>query len=73
MHTSRSPFMTVNWTNVLAATMVGLAIVMLNVRFIAANIRLSRLHDAVSAWRVFKMSAGYLFIVLCLIVLGHVA
>lgn len=66
-------FMTVNWTNVLAATVMALAIVILNARFIAANIRLSRLHDAVSAWRVFKMSASYLFIILFLIVLGRVA
>lgn len=66
-------FMTVNWANFLVATVVGLAIAVLNVRFVVANIRLSRLHDAVSAWRVFKLSASFLFIILCLIVLGHVA
>ena len=65
--------LTVNWTNVLVATLVGFAVAALNVRFILANIQLSRLHDAMSAWRVFKLSASYLFIILCLIVLGHVA
>jgi len=66
-------FMTVSWTSVLAAVLVGLSIVVLNVRFVAANIRLSKLHDAPNAWRVFKMSASYLFIMLCLVVLGHLA
>jgi len=66
-------FMTVNLANFLVATVVGLAIAVLNLRFVVANIRLSRLHDAVSAWRVFKLSASFLFIILCLIVLGHVA
>jgi protoheme IX farnesyltransferase len=65
--------MTVNWVSLLVASVIGLAIIGLNVRFIAANIRLSRLHDAISAWRVFKLSASYLFIILCLIVLGHIA
>jgi len=65
--------LTVNWTNVLVATLVGLSVAAVNVRFVLANIRLSRLHDAISAWRVFKLSAGYLFIILCLIVFGHVA
>jgi len=66
-------FMTVSWVNVLAAALVGLLIVVLNVRFVLANIRLSKLHDGPNAWRVFKMSASYLFIMLCLIVLGHLA
>jgi len=65
--------MTVNWSNVLVATLVGLAIVVLNVRFVVANVRLSKLHDRLNAWRVFKMSASYLFIMLCLVVLGHLA
>jgi len=64
---------TVNSENLLVVTIVGLAIVVLNMKFLVANVRLSMLHDAMSAWRVFKLSASYLFIVLCLIVLGHVA
>jgi protoheme IX farnesyltransferase len=65
--------LTISWTNVLVAMVIGVAVILLNARFIIANIRLSRMHDGLSAWHVFKLSAGYLFIILCLIVFGHIA
>ncbi len=64
--------LTVNWSNIVVATIVGLAVLALNVRFLLANLQLSRAADAKSAWKVFKLSAGYLFIILFLVVIGHV-
>jgi heme O synthase-like polyprenyltransferase len=46
--------------------------VLLNARFLVANLRLARSPGAMNAWKVFKFSAQYLFIMLVLIVLGHV-
>jgi len=63
--------LTVNWSNLPVAASVGLAILFLNARFVSANITLYRTADAECAWRVFKMSAGYLFIILLLTVVGH--
>ena len=63
---------TVNWSSIFMAMLVGLMIIALNARFIIANLQLSQNADAKSAWQVFKLSAGYLFIILCLIVIGHV-
>jgi len=61
-----------NWSNVIVTTAVGLAVFALNFKFVLANIRLSRIADATSAWRVFKLSASYLFTILCLIVIVHI-
>jgi protoheme IX farnesyltransferase len=63
---------TVNWSSISVTILVGLSIIALNARFIVANLQLSHNADEKSAWRVFKLSAGYLFIILCLIVIGHV-
>jgi protoheme IX farnesyltransferase len=63
--------LTANWSNVLVAFFVGLAVAIVNGRFVIANVQLSRRADMMSAWKVFKLSAGYLFIILCLIVIGH--
>jgi len=63
--------LTMNWTNIVAAAIIGAVLVAFNLRFLAANLRLMRTPTPMSAWRVFKLSAGYLFISLVLIVLGH--
>jgi protoheme IX farnesyltransferase len=64
--------LTVNWSNLAVAIAVGVAVVLLNARFVLANVRLRREPGAMNAWKVFKLSAQYLFIILVLVVLGHV-
>jgi len=64
--------LTVNWSNVIGALAAGAWIVAVNLRFLLANVRLTRTPDAMSAWKVFKQSAGYLFLMLLLIVAGHI-
>jgi protoheme IX farnesyltransferase len=63
--------LTVNWTNIAAVTIIGVLLVVLNMSFVAANLKLMRSPSPMSAWRVFKFSAIYLFIALVLIVIGH--
>jgi protoheme IX farnesyltransferase len=64
--------MTTNWSNLIVTVLVGAFLVGLNIRFIIANIRLTRNPGPLSAWRVFKLSAQYLFITLLLIVISHI-
>ncbi len=64
--------LTVNWNSLISALAVGALIVAFNVRFLIANIRLSRTPNAMNAWKVFKQSAVYLFVILFLIVAGHI-
>ncbi len=64
--------LTVNWSNITVAVIVGAFVTALNLRFLVANIRLARMPSAVGAWKVFKLSAQYLFLMLALIVAGHV-
>jgi protoheme IX farnesyltransferase len=64
--------LTVNWTNLPPALLAGGGIVVLNLIFLRANFKLARVADTQSAWKVFKLSASYLFLVLLLTVIGHV-
>lgn len=64
--------LTVNWGNVIAVAVIGAVLVAINARFSVANIRLARLPDQIKAWKVFKLSTQYLFLVLMLIVVGHI-
>jgi protoheme IX farnesyltransferase len=63
--------LTANWGNVIVAVLVGVALIALNVRFVVANIRLTKAPNPLSAWRVFNLSAQYLFLTLILLVFGH--
>jgi heme o synthase len=63
--------LTANWTNLIVVILVGAALVGLNVRFAIANIQLNREPNPLNAWRVFKLSAQYLFLTLILTVLSH--
>jgi len=63
--------LTVNWSNLYVAALAGIGIVILNVRFLLANLKLSKIADTLSAWKVFKMSVSYLFLILLLTVVGH--
>jgi heme O synthase-like polyprenyltransferase len=62
----------VNWSSIYTVMIVGGAIVALNLRFLIANIRLAKKPDSFGAWKVFKLSASYLFLTLILIVIGHI-
>ena len=64
--------LTVNWSNLYVAALAGIGIVILNVRFLLANLKLSKIADTLSAWKVFKMSVSYLFLILLLTVVGHI-
>lgn len=64
--------LTVDWSHIIAAILVGVVIIAINVRFVIANLRLERVPNAFSAWKVFKLSAQYLFVILVLVVLGHI-
>jgi protoheme IX farnesyltransferase len=64
--------LTANWGSLIVALLIGFALVALNIKFVAANIRLVRDPNPFGAWRVFKLSAQYLFLTLILIVVGHI-
>jgi protoheme IX farnesyltransferase len=64
--------LTVSWSNLVAAILVGTSLIVLNLKFLGANMELKRNPGPLSAWRVFKLSALYLFLTLILIVIGHV-
>jgi len=65
-------FLTVNWSSIYIVVIVGGAIIALNLRFLIANIKLTKKPDSFSAWKVFKLSTSYLFVTLILIVIGHI-
>lgn len=64
--------LTANWGIPVVAILVGVALVALNIRFAAANVKLTLEPDPLGAWRVFKLSAQYLFLTLSLIVIAHI-
>jgi len=57
--------------NIWAFILLGGILIAYNVRFLAANLRMIKHPAPMSAWRVFKMSIVYLFVVLLLIVAAH--
>jgi heme O synthase-like polyprenyltransferase len=65
-------FLTANWSSLPITALAGFALVALNAKFVAANIRLARDPSPFTAWKVFKLSAQYLFLTLILIVIGHI-
>jgi len=57
--------------NIWAFILLGGILIAYNARFLAANIRMIKHPTPMSAWRVFKMSIVYLFVVLLLVVAAH--
>jgi protoheme IX farnesyltransferase len=57
--------------NIWAFILLGGILIAYNARFLVANFRMMRHPLPVSAWRVFKMSIVYLFVVLFLVVAAH--
>jgi len=64
--------LTANQGSIVVLILLGVALIAFNMRFVVANWRMMRNPGPVSAWRVFKMSISYLFVVLLLIVTAHV-
>lgn len=58
--------------NAIALILLGLALVAYNARFFLANLRMIQNPLPTSAWRVFKMSIVYLFVVMMIIVAAHI-
>jgi len=63
--------LTANQTNLFAMFIFAAALIAYNLRFAIANLRMIKRPGSKSAWKVFKMSISYLFVVLLLVVAAH--
>jgi protoheme IX farnesyltransferase len=57
--------------NILVLVVLGIALIAFNARFLAANVRMIKSPVPTNAWRVFKMSISYLFVILLIVVAAH--
>ncbi|HKM74981.1 MAG TPA: UbiA family prenyltransferase [Candidatus Bathyarchaeia archaeon] len=57
--------------NISATILLGSVLVAFNVWFLIANLKMVKNPESMNAWRVFKMSTSYLFVVLLLVVMAH--
>jgi len=57
--------------NIFATIFLGSVLVAFNVWFLIANLKMVKNPESINAWRVFKMSTSYLFVVLLLVVMAH--
>ena len=63
--------LTANPGNVIVLVTFAAALILYNLRFVIVNLRMVKNPTPRSAWRVFKMSISYLFVVLLLVVAAH--
>ena len=63
--------LTASRANYVALVILGVALVAFNARFLLANFRMIKNPVPTNAWRVFKMSISYLFVILLIVVLAH--
>jgi len=63
--------LTASTANILALVILGTALIAFNARFLLANLRMIKNPVPKNAWRVFKMSISYLFIILLIVVAAH--
>lgn len=63
--------LTASRSNLLALLIIGAALIAFNTRFLLANLRMVKNPAPTNAWRVFKMSISYLFVILLLVVAAH--
>ena len=63
--------LTASTENVLAVGVLGVALIAFNARFLAANLKMIKNPVPINAWRVFKMSISYLFVILLMLVAAH--
>lgn len=65
-------FMLTAQGNILLLALIGGLLVIFNLRFAIANLAMIKNPAPPSAWRVFKMSISYLFVILSLVVVAHI-
>jgi protoheme IX farnesyltransferase len=63
--------LTASPTHMLVVVLLGAILFAFNGRFLAANLRMIRNPVPTNAWRVFKMSISYLFVILLVVVAAH--
>jgi protoheme IX farnesyltransferase len=63
--------LTASTANILAFAALGITLVAFNARFLIANLKMIKNPVPTNAWRVFKMSISYLFVILLLVVAAH--
>jgi protoheme IX farnesyltransferase len=63
--------LTASRANILALIILGIALIAFNARFLVANMRMIKNPVPTNAWRVFKMSISYLFVILLIVVTAH--
>jgi protoheme IX farnesyltransferase len=63
--------LTASRANILALLILGTALIAFNTRFLVANLRMIKNPAPTNAWRVFKMSISYLFVILLIVVAAH--
>ena len=63
--------LTASRSNFLALLILGTALIAFNARFLLANLRMIKNPAPTNAWRVFKMSISYLFVILLIVVAAH--
>jgi len=63
--------LTASTEDILAAAVLGIVLVVFNARFLVANLRMMKNPIPTNAWRVFKMSISYLFVILLIVVAAH--
>jgi protoheme IX farnesyltransferase len=64
--------LTASQGNIWALALLGAALIAYNAKFLLANLRMIKNPAPVSAWRVFKMSITYLFVILLIVVTAHI-
>jgi heme O synthase-like polyprenyltransferase len=64
--------LTASTTNLVALIILGIALIAFNARFLLANLRMIKSPIPTNAWRVFKMSISYLFVILLIVLAAHV-
>lgn len=63
--------LTASRANLLVLLILGGALIAFNTRFLIANLRMLKNPAPTNAWRVFKMSISYLFLILLIVVAAH--
>jgi protoheme IX farnesyltransferase len=62
---------TASKANLVALIVLAVALMAFNARFLLANLRLVKNPIPLNAWRVFKMSISYLFVILLIVLIAH--
>jgi heme O synthase-like polyprenyltransferase len=62
---------TASTANLLALVVLGIVLIAFNGRFLLANLRMVKNPIPFNAWRVFKTSISYLFVILLIVVTAH--